>query len=112
MIYAKRDNDGRITALFDTPGDDGLETVTTQDPEVLDFLHHSQDGDAPLAFLQHSDLELIRVVEDLVELLVDKHLIMFTELPAAAQQKLMGRKRARASLSDTSSLMVDKDDIL
>lgn len=112
MIYAKRDNDGRITGLFDEPGEEGLESLSTKDLEVLEFLMQGQQDTALLAFLQSSDLELVRVVEDLVELLVEKNLIMFTELPAAAQQKLLGRKQARASLSESTSLMVGKDDIL
>ncbi len=110
MTYAKRDSEGRIVGLFKEPAE-GLDPVSPGDPDLARFLT-SGDESEPLAFLQRSDLELVRVVEDLVELLVEKNLIMFTELPAAAQQKLMGRKQARESLSDDGPLMVGKDDIL
>ena len=52
------------------------------------------------------------VIEDLVELLIDKNVIMITELPQAAQQKLMGRKSARELFNKDTMLIVDKDDIL
>ena len=46
------------------------------------------------------------MLEDLVDLLIDKKLILFTELPPAAQEKLRGRKQIRQKL-DSADLMVD-----
>ena len=46
------------------------------------------------------------VLEDLVDLLIDKKLILFTELPPAAQEKLRGRKQIRQKLG-SADLMVD-----
>ena len=46
------------------------------------------------------------MLEDLIDLLIDKKLILFTELPAAAQEKLSGRKRIRQQLG-SGDLMVD-----
>lgn len=46
-------------------------------------------------FLNESDIELVRVLEDLIDLLTAKHNILFTDLPEAAQEKLLKRKNAR-----------------
>ena len=46
------------------------------------------------------------LLEDLVDLLIDKKLILFTELPPAAQEKLHGRKQIRQKLG-SADLMVD-----
>ena len=47
------------------------------------------------AFLDQSDKTTIRILEDLIDTLTANHLIRFTDLPEAAQQKLLGRKLAR-----------------
>lgn len=114
MPYAKRNKNGEIVALFDKPSQKGLEALANDDPEVMEFLARSHAGSdpTPLAFLQQSDLDLVRVVEDLVELLVEKNLINFTELPPAAQEKLLGRKRAREYLNEPAGLMIDETEIL
>lgn len=112
MTYAKRNAAGHIDALFNEESEEGLEQLSWTDPEVIRFLTQSSQNNETLTFLQQSDLDLVRVVEDLVELLVDKNIIMFTELPQPAQQKLLGRKRARKNLNENSALMVDENEIL
>ena len=110
MTYAKRDADGHIVALYNQDTGEGLEQVTSNDPDVLKFLSRAE-SDRTLSFLQQSDLELVRVVEDLIELKVDKNLILFTELPGAAQEKLLGRKRAREHLHEPC-LVLDESEII
>ena len=59
-----------------------------------------------------SDSELARVVEDLIGVLIEKELIMFTELPEAAQHKLADRANLRVNLGGSGGLMVGEDEIL
>jgi hypothetical protein len=68
--------------------------------------------DPPLE-LQRSDLDMIRVYEDVVDLLISKRVICLTDLPRAAQEKLLRRKHMR-SLIDTFSevLPAEEDGIL
>lgn len=103
MPFVTRDPSGRIVALSEDPPSDGAEHLAAGHPEVLAFLF--RDGDDPQARLFASDLALIRVVEDLVEVLVKKHVIALTDLPGAAQDKLMGRRSLRSYLSGVSGLM-------
>lgn len=48
--------------------------------------------------LSATDLGLIRVLEDVIDLLIERGVIRFTDLPAAAQTKLLERRSMRASL--------------
>lgn len=112
MLYAQRDEDGNIVALFSSPRDDTLYPVSAHDPEVLQFVQENESGEISREFLSTTDANLVRVVEDLIELLVTKNLIMITELPDAVQRKLDIRRFARATLREDPNPMVDQEDIL
>ncbi len=112
MPYIRRDSEGRIIALQSTASEDASEHIASSDPEVLAFLQDSDSSDISQQYLATSDVELVRVVEDLIELLVDKNVLLFTELPSAAQQKLINRKKVRASLDGEDAVMVGQEDIL
>lgn len=60
---------------------------------------------APAEALSQTDLALARVLEDLIDTLIAKGLIQFTDLPAAAQSKLLNRRETRAALSDPLQLL-------
>lgn len=112
MAYAKRNADGDIIALYHTASEEGLEEVSCNHADVMRFLSGPDGDHESLAYLKQSDLDLVRVVEDLIELMVDKNLIMFTELPTAAQEKLLGRKQARENLNEAGMMMVDDTEII
>jgi hypothetical protein len=103
-MYVKRDKEGRIEAVARQATPDIGETIDDTDPELTAFL---RGGDPEgLAALRASDLEVVRVLEDLIEVLIEKGVIQFTELPEAAQNKLLQRKRLRRS----SDLTLFEDD--
>ncbi len=112
MPYKERDESGKIVALRGEASALATEVLSSSNPEVLDFLRDSGSSEMSKAFLSSSDADLVRVVEDLIELLIDKNLILITEFPAAAQQKLLIRKSARALFHKNETLMVERDDIL
>jgi hypothetical protein len=112
MIYVQRDSEGRITALFNTPNEHASEAVPVNSAEVKEFLMQDETGDeASREILSQMDLEMVRITEDLIELLISKNLIMFTDLPPAAQQKLLSRKKLRLSLSSDDQLLVDVEEL-
>jgi hypothetical protein len=96
MPYVKRDGAGHITAMFDRPQPDAQEQVPAQAPDVTLFLY-GPPGER--RGMLASDLELVRVIEDLIELLVGKGLIQFTELPDAVRGKVFQRKDLRRQLA-------------
>jgi FMN phosphatase YigB (HAD superfamily) len=56
-----------------------------------------------------SDLEMIRVYEDLIDILIAKRVILLTDFPPAAQEKIVRRKRLRASLAPLSGMFASDD---
>jgi hypothetical protein len=109
MLYVERDKDGKIIALHKTADPNAGEKKSIMDEEILDFLNRNVDTDAGVQFLALSDIGIIRIVEDLIDLLIRKNLILFTELPEDAQAKIRERKRVRAVMTDQDLVV---DDIL
>ncbi|WP_432698021.1 hypothetical protein ACQUQP_06670 [Marinobacterium sp. YM272] len=102
MLYAHFDDQGKVTGLTETPAQ-GAREVSLKDPEVLKFLAMAEDGDFdPDTFLDESDKGTIRILEDLIDTLVEHHLIRFTDLPMPAQKKLLGRRLARSLVREES----------
>jgi len=55
--------------------------------------------------LSQTDTSLVRVLEDLIDVLINRGVIQFTDLPEAAQAKLLERRETRASLNDRLQLL-------
>lgn len=53
---------------------------------------------------------MVRVLEDLIEVLMSKGIISITDLPQAAQSKLINRTQARLTLSGLERLIDDEDE--
>lgn len=62
--------------------------------------------------LASTDQSLIRVLEDLVETLVSRNVIHFTDLPEAAQTKLLERRSLRRSLNGLQLLQEDEQELI
>lgn len=107
MPYIKRDSSGQITALCKTDQTgEGWEVCSDDDPELVVFIETLVTDNA-LAF---TDLGLARVVEDLIDLLIDRDAMRFTDLPAPAQEKLLKRRSLRASMNSLNLLGDDEED--
>ena len=94
MPYVKRDEQGRIIAVNLEPSDDLME-VPSGSPELLEFMRRMG---LEQSTLEQSDMRLVRVLEDLIDLLIARDVIRFTDLPLPAQEKLMERRSMRQSL--------------
>jgi len=62
--------------------------------------------------LNISDAAMARVLEDVIDLLMEKQVFNFTELPEVVQHKLNTRRKLRHDVSVLSDLIADDDDIL
>ena len=97
-MYIKRDDDGRIELVSRDETEACTEFLAAESPELLTFL--MEEASSPgAAHFQASDLAFVRVLEDVIELLMDKGVISFMELPEAAQQKVMERQTLRRRLN-------------
>ncbi len=106
MPYIKRNSSGRIVGISDEAESGTDEELDLENPEIQAYLEMARNQ------LLSSDAETIRVIEDLVDLLIEKKLILFTDLPPAAQEKLSERHRMRGDLGVLENLVVDEEDIL
>ena len=106
MLYVERDKDGKIIALHNNPSPNADEQKSLMDEEILDFLNKNTDTDPWIQFLSLSDTGIIRILEDLIDLLIRKNVILFTELPEDAQLKIGERKRVRETMAP-QNIMVD-----
>lgn len=107
MLYVERDENGQISALHRHPLPTATEEKAAADKEVLDFLDQTTASESWQILLSMSDMDSIRLLEDLVDLLVRKNIIIFTELPEKAQEKIIARKKIREKFSGQNDLMVD-----
>ncbi len=94
MLYAIRNTEGRIIGLTESARP-GLKAVDVKNKEVLEFLSINDENFSAEEFLDHSDVGTVRIIEDMIDILIDKNLIMFTDFPLASQKKLLSRKLAR-----------------
>jgi hypothetical protein len=104
MPYVSRDAAGKVVGLSEEPGEGAAESLPASHPDILEFLFRDTTGDRTSTRFLASDLGFIRVVEDLVAVLIEKRIIAFTDLPAPAQDKLLGRRSLRSYLSDVSGV--------
>lgn len=111
MIYIERNNQGLIIAIHREPGKNHNEQKSINDQEVLEFLNAKNEPDELISLLSLSDQESVRILEDLINLLVKKNIIQFTELPVDAQKKLINRRHLRSEMSK-KSLLLEDDEIL
>lgn len=103
-MYIQRNASGDIVQLSREATADCREFIDPGTPELLAFIGDNEG--AQRAALRRSDLEFVRVLEDVIELLMNRGAISFTDLPAAAQEKLMARQTLR-DRSNSVNLMSD-----
>ncbi|MAT93822.1 MAG: tryptophan synthase subunit beta like protein [Halioglobus sp.] len=102
MAYVKRDSGGAIVAASAAPEGDYREWVDADDPALQAFVSELT-GDQ--AGLEATDQDFVRVLEDVVDLLINKGVILFTELPDSAQHKILTRQRLRTELGAALDLL-------
>ncbi|WP_163337407.1 hypothetical protein [Desulfopila sp. IMCC35008] len=105
MLYAERNEQGEITAIRTSPVEPGQDQLT--DDELVAFLSQSGDIASYQTLLTLMDTRIVRVLDDLIDVLVDKNIIRFTDLPEDARKKIGDRKRIRQKMRDEIQLMVD-----
>lgn len=90
MPYVRRDDQGALLSLHRhaEPGAD--EWLADDDLQVRAFL-----GAGGAESFRQLDADFIRVLEDLIDVLVERRVINITDLPAPAQAKLAARRDHR-----------------
>jgi len=122
MPYVARDENGHIAEVAETPSERAGEHVALDSPELVRFLTGQEvaqqmgRGHGPDQEIQSelaaSDLELVRVIEDLIGVLIEKQVIMMTDLPKAAQTKLSKRFSLRSKLQDLGNIVGEPEEVM
>lgn len=105
MLFEKRNDDGTIISISNTPTEANQKPIS--ESELANFLSASSGPESFERLLSLLDAGTIRVLEDLINLLVKKNIIMFTELPKEAQEKLGERLLIREQLKNNNLMIAD-----
>lgn len=102
MLYVLRGDDGAIQAISQTEmNGQGWEVAETGSKEYLDYLETALKKEN---HFRESDIQLARVLEDLISLLIDRDFIRFTDFPDPAQKRLIERQGLRSKKSNLDLL--------
>jgi hypothetical protein len=110
MPYIRRDASGQIVSLHRQPEPGAVEFVADEHADVQAFVGRAYPDPEDFARL---DADFVRVLEDVIDTLVARHVINITDLPPEAQVKLFSRKgfrerRARNALELFGAGPVDR----
>ncbi len=92
-MFVKRNDKGEVIAISKIADGDFSESIADDAPEILQFV--CAEKTAEQLALEQTDQNMARVLEDVVNLLVEQGVIRFTDLPDAAQHKLLNRRELR-----------------
>jgi len=108
MFYVQRNVEGRLARVQPTEFPGYTETLAADHLDIQAWFS-SEAVESSLKALQQSDLDMVRVLDDLIQLLTSRGVIRITDLPPAAQAKLMDRTQAREALGGLSRLINDEE---
>ncbi len=114
-FFCQRDEAGNIAAISQKPMtaaqvlDGHWQAVSSGDEQQVQQFIKDETDHAHL--LSQTDIGLVRVLEDLIEVLITRGVLQFTDLPPVAQAKLLERRQSRASLSHRLQLMSPDSEI-
>ena len=121
MPYVARNKNGAIIAVFKAENECAREHVSPEDHELRLFLGQNSLADKARdrvigrsrlhQALQHSDADFVRVLDDLITVMLNKGMIVFTDLPLEARQKLMLRRRLRDKARDLAGLVGEGEEV-
>lgn len=102
MPYVLRGDDGSVLGVSQTEvSEPGWVEVAEGTKEYLDYLDAAIKKEDQF---RESDIQLARVLEDLISLLIDRDFIRFTDFPDPAQKRLIERQGLRSKKSNLNLL--------
>lgn len=108
MAYIRRNAEGAIMGASTSQKiDASWEAIDDKNPEYLAYLENAMMHSMPF---RESDIQFSRVLEDLISILIDRHVIQFTDFPLAAQNRMNERQQMR-NQSRIHSL-IDESDVI
>ncbi len=109
MPFIKRDEQGAVAAVFHQPVEEGLEEMGVEHPDLALFLQKTLLDYTVNRHWIESDLSMVRVVEDLVDMLIDRKVFLFMDLPEPVQRKFLQRRGLRAEFAYMDTLFGEQE---
>jgi hypothetical protein len=109
MFHVQRNTEGQLIRVEAASFAEATATLPADDHEIQAWFAN-ETVENSLNALKRSDIEMIRVLDDLIHVLTSKGVLRVTDLPAAAQAKLLDRSRARTALGGLSNLIDDEEE--
>lgn len=109
MFYVQRNAQGQLIRVEAAVFALATDTLPADHHEIQAW-YANEAVEHSLQQLKQSDLDMIRVLDDLIQVLTSKGVIRVTDLPPAAQAKLIDRSHAREALGGLSQLIDDDED--
>jgi hypothetical protein len=98
MPFVERNANGSIVAVHDRPLTGATEELPADHRELVAFHGTVEETRRLREGLSESDLDIARVIEDLIEALLRRGLILPTDLPSPALTKITQRRQMRSRL--------------
>ncbi|MEC7538342.1 MAG: hypothetical protein VYB59_13775 [Pseudomonadota bacterium] len=103
----------RATPVPEPPKQEQKPVASAAPPEASDAVtprsgEDDKDG-AALRLFAASDLEMARITEDLIDLLIGRNFTNFADFPNMAQAKLINRRALQSNMSALTNLVSDED---
>lgn len=110
MIYIQKDANNNMIDL-DFSYKEGFEKTSIFDKEVKQFINDSNNTEIIKLSILKLDLDMVRITEDLIDVMIKKEQLLFTDLPEAVQNKILFKKMLRENLSSTESLYQEEEEL-
>ena len=98
MPFVERDMNGSITAVHDRPFAGATEELPADHDDLVAFQGSLDETRLLRKGLRESDLDVTRVIEDLIEALLRRGFILPTDLPSPALTKITQRREMRGKI--------------
>lgn len=109
MFYVQRNDQGQLQRVEVAPYAEYTEVLPADHVDIQGWFADDVVENS-LKQLKQSDLDMIRVLEDLIEVLTAKGVFSITDLPPGAQAKLLSRSTARKALGNLNNLIEEEDE--
>ncbi|MDX1351840.1 MAG: hypothetical protein R3254_02440 [Thiomicrorhabdus sp.] len=108
MLYIEKNSAGEIENIHFSP-QENLEEISLHDPKLKAFIENAPNSDEIIQkVLNRLDLDMVRIIEDVIDILIDKNVMLFTDLPDPVQNKILFKKNIR-NLSSNNSIIEDEE---
>jgi hypothetical protein len=109
MAYVFKNAQGNVVAASASENlGNGWMFIEDNAKEYIEFLEGALAENSPF---RESDIQLARVLEDLISMLIERNVIRFTDFPQAAQKRLNDRQSMRKK-TQLSRLIDENLDII